>query len=138
MWNTAAHFVLLERSQLVGEGVCVCVGGSSPFPPQSCCSHLPLSTTPGTGPPQSSAGLGSAALGTSLQEVSLPPQQVGHPKGQCWISLSNTDQPREKAAPWVLGGLTWNELAGCIPVLRDRYPHQETTILTGPFFGSLN
>lgn len=93
---------------------------------------------PITGPPQFPAWLGSTALGTSLQEVSLPPQQLGHLKGQCWITLSNTDQPGEKAAPWFLGGQTWNELAGFIPVLRDRYPHQETTILTGPFLGSLN
>lgn len=134
MWNTAVHLLLLERSQLVGERVWV---GSGLLPPQSCCSHLPLSTTPVTGPPQFPAWLGSTAVGTSLQEVSLPPQQLGHPKGQCWRSLSNTDQPGEKAAPWFLGGQTWNELAGFIPVLRDRYPHQETTILTGPFFGSL-
>ena len=39
MWNTAAHFVLLERSQLVGEGVCVCGGGAALSP------HSPAAPT---------------------------------------------------------------------------------------------
>ena len=48
---------------------------------------------PVTGLPQFPAWLGSAAQSTGLQEVSLPPQLLGRPKGQYWISLGNTEQP---------------------------------------------
>ena len=51
------------------------------FSPQACCPHLPPSTRPVTGLPQFPAWLGSTALSTSLQEVSLPPRLLGHPQG---------------------------------------------------------
>lgn len=71
------------------QGVC----GGWPSPSHPCYPHLPLPATPVTGPPQFPAWLGRTPLDISLHEVFLPPQLLGHPKGQCWVRLRNTEQP---------------------------------------------
>ena len=112
---------LLERSQLVEEGVCV----ESSLLPQACCPHLPPSTRPMTGLPQFPAWLEHQ----SPRSLSASPAP-GAPQEQCWISLRNTEQPRGPACSMVSGraDLKWaGRLYSCpegqVPTPGNHHPN---------------